>query len=60
MFKRVTFEEWQAVITIVAFVICFTTFLFFCWRAVRMSRRESNRLSHLPLDNEPSSSSDER
>ncbi|MGA1205426.1 MAG: hypothetical protein ACO3ZW_06420 [Opitutales bacterium] len=50
MFKRIQFEEWQAIITVVAFFLCFLTFLYFCWRALRMGKGETRRLSNLPLD----------
>ena len=50
MFERVQFDEWQTVITAVAFVLCFGTFILFSWRAIRMSRKERQRLSQLPLE----------
>lgn len=52
MFKRVQFEEWQAIITVVAFFIFFLAFLFVCWRAVRMSKKDQNHLSNLPLESD--------
>lgn len=59
MFKRLQFEDWSAAITIVAFILCFLTFLYFTWRAVRMSKRERDRMANLPLDDSsPPSSSD--
>lgn len=61
MFKRVQFEEWQAIITIIAFILCFGTFLYFCWRAIRMSKRDRQHMSNLPLESEdPDSSSHEQ
>ncbi|MEX0329850.1 MAG: hypothetical protein AB3N64_00370 [Puniceicoccaceae bacterium] len=62
MFKRVQFEEWQAIITTVAFFIFFSAFLFVCWRALRMSKHERNHLSNLPLESEnnPEATSHER
>lgn len=57
MFKRVQFEEWQAIITIIAFLLCFGTFLYFCWRAIRMSKRDRQHMSNLPLESEDSDSS---
>ena len=54
MFERVQFDEWQTVITAVAFILCFSAFIVFCWRAIRMSRKERQRLSQLPLEeNDP-------
>jgi cbb3-type cytochrome oxidase subunit 3 len=52
MFKRVQFEEWQAIITTVAFFLCFITFLYFCWRATRMSKGETKHMAQLPLEND--------
>ncbi|MGC9450523.1 MAG: hypothetical protein ACP5I4_03675 [Oceanipulchritudo sp.] len=62
MFERVQFDEWQTLITMAAFILCFTAFLYFCWRAIRMNRRERDHLSHLPLqtDQNPESPSHER
>ena len=62
MFERVQFDEWQTIITIVAFILCFSTFIYFCWRAMRMSKSTSNHMSSLPLESEdqPAYTSDER
>lgn len=61
MLKRVQFDEWQAIITIVAFILCFAAFLYFCWRALRMSKRDRDHMSNLPLQSdEPESSSHEQ
>jgi len=62
MLKRVQFEDWQTIITIVAFLLCFLTFLYFCWRALRMSKDSNKHMSELPLEPEhPTAlSSDER
>jgi cbb3-type cytochrome oxidase subunit 3 len=62
MFERVQFDEWQTIITIVAFLLCFSAFIHFCWRAIRMSRHDQRHLSNLPLESEeePEISSHER
>ena len=52
MFKRVQFEEWQAAITVAAFILCFLTFLYFSWKALRMSKRHRDHMSNLPLESE--------
>lgn len=57
MFKRVQFEEWQAIITVVAFICCFSAFLYFSWRAIRMSRRDRQHMSNLPLESDENESS---
>lgn len=61
MFERVQFDEWQTMITIVAFILCFSAFIYFCWRAIRMNKRDRQHLSNLPLESEekPESSSHE-
>ena len=61
MFKRVQFEEWQALITIVAFILCSLTFIYLSWRAIRMSRKDRAHMANLPLESEDKkSSSDEQ
>jgi quinol-cytochrome oxidoreductase complex cytochrome b subunit len=52
MFKRIQFEEWQAIITMVAFFVFFFAFIYFCWRALRMGRDNSRHLAQLPLESE--------
>ena len=52
MFKRVQFEEWQAIITVVAFICCFAAFIYFSWRAIRMKKRDRQHMSNLPLESE--------
>jgi len=52
MIKRVTFEEWQAIITLVAFIIMFGAFVYFTIRALRMSRRQRDHMANLPLQDE--------
>lgn len=61
MIKRVDFEEWQAIITIVAFILCFLAFVYLSWRAIRMSRQHRQHMSNLPLESEdPENSSHEQ
>jgi len=52
MFERVHFDEWQSIITIVAFLLCFGTFIFFSWRAIRMSKQDRQHMSELPLQHD--------
>jgi len=54
MLSRVNFEEWQSIITIVAFALCFLTFVYFTIRAIRMKKSERDHLSNLPLEDTPS------
>lgn len=52
MLRRVQFEEWQAIITLAAFIIFSLTFLYFAWRAIRMRKAERDHLAHLPLESD--------
>ena len=56
MLSRVNFEDWQAIITVIAFALCFITFIFFSVKAFRMKKSERDHMSQLPLeDSEPNS-----
>ena len=50
MFKRLSYEEWQALIPIIAFLITFAGFLVFTIRALFMQSEKAERLATLPLD----------
>ena len=50
MFKRLSYEEWQAMIPMIAFLITFVGFLIFTIRALFMQREQADQLSHLPLE----------
>ena len=50
MLSRVNFEDWQAIITIIAFALCFLTFIYFSIKAIRMNKSEQDRMSKLPLE----------
>lgn len=52
MLRRVEFEEWQAIITIAAFAICFLAFIYLSWRAIRMGGKQRQHMSNLPLESE--------
>ncbi len=45
-------EEWTSVIPIIAFLLIFAAFLYFSWRAIRMSKRKREHMSNLPLEEE--------
>lgn len=61
MFRRVQFEEWQTIITMAAFIVFFIAFLYFCWRALRMSKKDREHMSNLPLDSDnPDTASNEQ
>ena len=50
MFKRLSYDEWQALIPVIAFLITFAGFLVFSIRALLMRRERAHQLSELPLD----------
>jgi hypothetical protein len=52
MFSRIHIPEWQANLPIAAFVIIFTLFAIFVFRAVRMARGKADRMAALPLEPE--------
>lgn len=52
MFKRLIMEDWMSIIPIIAFLLTFGTFLFFTWRAIRMSRAKREHMASLPLEEE--------
>ncbi|MDP0500746.1 MAG: hypothetical protein Q7P63_11685 [Verrucomicrobiota bacterium JB022] len=52
MFKRVTFEDWQTIITLIAFVLTFATFIFFTVRALLMKKRDLDHTANLPLEDQ--------
>lgn len=60
MLKRVQFEEWQAIITLVAFIIFSLTFLYLSWRAIRMRKPERDHLANLPLESETTEADHEK
>ncbi len=56
MFKRLSYDEWQALIPIIAFAITFAGFLIFSIRALFMRRERAHQLSELPLEDSKTSS----
>ncbi len=58
MFRRLIFEDYAALCTIVAFVTAATIFAAIVWRALRMSRAQVTRMENLPFTTEPASLTD--
>ena len=56
MFKRLSYEEWQSMAPIIAFLLTFAVFLFQVVRALCIKKDQSERLARLPLEDNPSSS----
>jgi heme/copper-type cytochrome/quinol oxidase subunit 1 len=57
MIRRVIFEDWQALITIAAFILIFSAFIFLSVQALRMRKRDRDHLANLPLEDESPRSS---
>jgi len=52
MFKRLSIEEWQSLLTMVAFFLTFAAFLYFTFRALRMKKDQRDHMANLPLEEE--------
>jgi len=50
MFKRLVFEDYAAICTIIAFAVVALVFLGAIWRALRMSRGQSDHMAALPFE----------
>jgi hypothetical protein len=50
MFRRLLFENWVSIFTIVAFITSASIYACFAWRALRMKRGQIDRLSQLPFE----------
>jgi hypothetical protein len=49
MFRRLLFENWVSIFTLVAFITSASIYVSFTWRALRMKRVQLDRLSDLPF-----------
>lgn len=52
MFARLALPSFTAIFTIAAFAVAASIFIAVAWRAVRMRRPDTDRLSRLPLETE--------
>ena len=50
MFRRLLFENWVSIFTLIAFITSASFYVSFAWSALRMKRVQIDRLSHLPFD----------
>jgi len=57
MFKRLVFEDYSAICTIIAFAVVALVFLGAIWRALLMSRSQSDQMAALPFEANPPTSS---
>ena len=54
MFKRLLFEDYAMVCTLVAFLVAATIFLATVWRAIRMPKAQVKHFANLPFDSDAS------
>jgi hypothetical protein len=52
MFRRLILEDSAALFTIAAFITASSIFVAITWRALRMSRTQTEKFEHLPFDTE--------
>ena len=50
MFRRLVFENYATLFTIVAFITAASIYVVFTWRALRMKRPQVVRFENLPFD----------
>lgn len=50
MFRRLVFENYATLVTIIAFVTASSIYVVFAWRALRMKRSQVARFENLPFD----------
>lgn len=50
MFKRLIFDDYAAICTIVAFIVVAVIFLATLWRALRMPRQQTEMMANLPFE----------
>jgi hypothetical protein len=50
MFRRLVFENYAALFTIVAFITAVSIYVTFAWRALRMKAPQVFRFENLPFD----------
>ncbi len=53
MFRRLLFDHWVSIFTIIAFITSASIYAAFAWRALRMKRGQIDRLAQLPFDSSP-------
>jgi hypothetical protein len=50
MFLRVAYEQWHDIVPYIAFGVTAMVFLTMTLRALFLSRKQAEQMSHLPLD----------
>lgn len=54
MFKNIQYEEWQQVLPIIGFGICFAVFIIYVVKTILMKKKHIAHMSNLPLEEEKS------
>lgn len=57
MFKRVIVEEWATILPFISFFIFFVVFAVITVRALRLGRKDRDRMASMPLDDSSSDKS---
>jgi len=52
MFKRILIDDMVSLFTFISFLISFSLFLLFVWRALRMKKTQVSHFENLPFANE--------
>lgn len=59
MFRRLLFENWISLFSLIAFITAASVYVTIFYRAIRMKRAQIDRFSNLPFESENSVSPDE-
>ncbi|MCB1123219.1 MAG: hypothetical protein KJT03_16815 [Verrucomicrobiae bacterium] len=52
MWKRIEYMEWQTLLPQIGFVLFAIAFLLIVWQVFKISRKDLDQVSHMPLDEE--------
>ena len=52
MFRRLQFDSLQDWLAIIALLVSFSLFIYFLYRVLRMRKKDIDRLSNLPLEDD--------
>lgn len=53
MFHRIDYEQWTTLVPFAAFFVTFGVFVYFTVRAIRLSKKDAEYMSKLPLQEQP-------
>jgi hypothetical protein len=54
MFHRIQLEDWHHILSLISFVLFFTSFCIALFRVFSMRKNEVSRMENLPLESEQS------